>query len=188
MSRALSFPSAVLSAMAPLSPLVDGREHVGRSRVRRRDAGRDADPVVRGTAHREAGQLGDRAPDPGDPVEVPDGVLRQPAAPPRHDGVDRPRRDAGGGREVAQRDRGKILVVALQVDDLAMAPDGRAHDREATGRLTQPAPLVRRVRRRLDDLAVDRGYEETRTCLLYTSDAADEEDSVDLGGRRIIKK
>ena len=25
------------------------------------------------------------------------------------------------------------------------------------------------------------------TCLLYTSDAADEEDSVDLGGRRIIK-
>ena len=25
-------------------------------------------------------------------------------------------------------------------------------------------------------------------CLLYTSDAADEEDSVDLGGRRIIKQ
>ena len=25
-------------------------------------------------------------------------------------------------------------------------------------------------------------------CLLYTSDAADEEDSVDIGGRRIIKK
>src|SRR5664279_2691538 len=28
----------------------------------------------------------------------------------------------------------------------------------------------------------------TYGCLLYTSDAADEEDSVDLGGRRIIKK
>ena len=27
-----------------------------------------------------------------------------------------------------------------------------------------------------------------RTCLLYTSDAADEEDSVDLGGRRLNKK
>ena len=27
-----------------------------------------------------------------------------------------------------------------------------------------------------------------RPCLLYTSDAADEEDSVDLGGRRIIKQ
>ena len=30
--------------------------------------------------------------------------------------------------------------------------------------------------------------EATQACLLYTSDAADEEDSVDLGGRRIIKK
>ena len=29
---------------------------------------------------------------------------------------------------------------------------------------------------------------EASGCLLYTSDAADEEDSVDLGGRRIIKK
>ena len=28
----------------------------------------------------------------------------------------------------------------------------------------------------------------TTTCLLYTSDAADERSSVDLGGRRIIKK
>eukprot|EP00658_Telonema_sp_P-2_P039184 TRINITY_DN28025_c0_g1_i1.p1 TRINITY_DN28025_c0_g1~~TRINITY_DN28025_c0_g1_i1.p1 ORF type:complete len:102 (-),score=16.74 TRINITY_DN28025_c0_g1_i1:33-338(-) len=27
-----------------------------------------------------------------------------------------------------------------------------------------------------------------RTCLLYTSDAADEEDSVDLGGCRVINK
>eukprot|EP00658_Telonema_sp_P-2_P084874 TRINITY_DN9544_c0_g1_i2.p1 TRINITY_DN9544_c0_g1~~TRINITY_DN9544_c0_g1_i2.p1 ORF type:complete len:174 (+),score=35.34 TRINITY_DN9544_c0_g1_i2:248-769(+) len=33
-----------------------------------------------------------------------------------------------------------------------------------------------------DDMGLD------NTCLLYTSDAADEEDSVDLGGRRIIKK
>src|SRR5665648_1285419 len=32
-----------------------------------------------------------------------------------------------------------------------------------------------------------RGY-SYYPCLLYTSDAADEEDSVDLGGRRIIKK
>ena len=29
---------------------------------------------------------------------------------------------------------------------------------------------------------------EHRVCLLYTSDAADERSSVDLGGRRIIKK
>ncbi|GAB5802143.1 hypothetical protein JMUB7513_27910 [Staphylococcus aureus] len=31
-------------------------------------------------------------------------------------------------------------------------------------------------------------YLRAKACLLYTSDAADEEDSVDLGGRRIIKK
>ena len=29
---------------------------------------------------------------------------------------------------------------------------------------------------------------QRQVCLLYTSDAADEEDSVDLGGRRMIKK
>src|SRR5664280_2046409 len=32
------------------------------------------------------------------------------------------------------------------------------------------------------------GRRQVHACLLYTSDAADEEDSVDLGGRRIIKK
>ena len=31
-------------------------------------------------------------------------------------------------------------------------------------------------------------FEQGRPCLLYTSDAADERSSVDLGGRRIIKK
>ena len=30
--------------------------------------------------------------------------------------------------------------------------------------------------------------ERNKDCLLYTSDAADERSSVDLGGRRIIKK
>ena len=32
------------------------------------------------------------------------------------------------------------------------------------------------------------GMESIPGCLLYTSDAADERSSVDLGGRRIIKK
>src|SRR5664279_6490982 len=49
----------------------------------------------------------------------------------------------------------------------------------------------------LSSRQVSRGYSASQpvpscststTCLLYTSDAADEEDSVDLGGRRIIKK
>ena len=51
------------------------------------------------------------------------------------------------------------------------------------------------VKRELHDAvldSVDAGIElfhgYTYSCLLYTSDAADERSSVDLGGRRIIKK
>ena len=40
--------------------------------------------------------------------------------------------------------------------------------------------------RTLDGVADD--WPIDYTCLLYTSDAADERSSVDLGGRRIIKK
>ena len=50
--------------------------------------------------------------------------------------------------------------------------DAQRHPREAL-------PGRRRSRRSHDD---------HHTCLLYTSDAADERSSVDLGGRRIIKK
>ena len=39
-----------------------------------------------------------------------------------------------------------------------------------------------------DNVVYDEPMSKHTTCLLYTSDAADEEDSVDLGGRRIIKK
>ena len=38
------------------------------------------------------------------------------------------------------------------------------------------------------DGAYDDVWYEAKSCLLYTSDAADERSSVDLGGRRIIKK
>ena len=37
-------------------------------------------------------------------------------------------------------------------------------------------------------LLLTKAFLEVKICLLYTSDAADEEDSVDFGGRRIIKK
>ena len=37
-------------------------------------------------------------------------------------------------------------------------------------------------------LLVERSFAQAGDCLLYTSDAADERSSVDLGGRRIIKK
>ena len=44
---------------------------------------------------------------------------------------------------------------------------------------------------RLADMSIDNAVaqlEAYNACLLYTSDAADERSSVDLGGRRIIKK
>ena len=41
---------------------------------------------------------------------------------------------------------------------------------------------------RWDGSAQRQTIHEERGCLLYTSDAADERSSVDLGGRRIIKK
>src|SRR5664280_2597247 len=59
------------------------------------------------------------------------------------------------------------------------------------------ARFVRQGMRHLDTTCMCRGVSEeiecspyrwSSSCLLYTSDAADEEDSVDLGGRRIIKK
>ena len=46
-----------------------------------------------------------------------------------------------------------------------------------------PVTVPARARRWRQDL-----IERFGTCLLYTSDAADERSSVDLGGRRIIKK
>src|SRR5665648_896195 len=48
------------------------------------------------------------------------------------------------------------------------------------------ASVVARPRRADAKAGLANGW--SRVCLLYTSDAADEEDSVDLGGRRIIKK
>src|SRR5664279_112204 len=39
---------------------------------------------------------------------------------------------------------------------------------------------------KLQQFIADSPWDEQEVCLLYTSDAADEEDSVDLGGRRII--
>eukprot|EP00658_Telonema_sp_P-2_P058849 TRINITY_DN4744_c0_g1_i17.p3 TRINITY_DN4744_c0_g1~~TRINITY_DN4744_c0_g1_i17.p3 ORF type:complete len:105 (+),score=19.77 TRINITY_DN4744_c0_g1_i17:700-1014(+) len=55
----------------------------------------------------------------------------------------------------------------------------RDHVRAAEVSWLQKTPIL---------LFSDFPYSALIPCLLYTSDAADEEDSVDLGGRRIIKK
>eukprot|EP00658_Telonema_sp_P-2_P039797 TRINITY_DN28434_c0_g1_i1.p1 TRINITY_DN28434_c0_g1~~TRINITY_DN28434_c0_g1_i1.p1 ORF type:complete len:327 (-),score=42.70 TRINITY_DN28434_c0_g1_i1:84-1064(-) len=58
--------------------------------------------------------------------------------------------------------------------------------RHPTGRMSVRA-IVNAQKAELLKASVMRSA-RTLICLLYTSDAADEEDSVDLGGRRIIKK
>ena len=67
--------------------------------------------------------------------------------------------------------------VPFEVHEMRAKPDGF----ELT--FTHPATAAS-----LSDLASYKMEAYTYICLLYTSDAADEEDSVDLGGRRIIKK
>src|SRR5664279_3846498 len=94
--------------------------------------------------------------------------------------------EAGGGHRVpdAPAERfgdGAHEVLGGEFDPcdvivMADAQVGEAHPTQVGLHLLDLAQLVRG-----DGLMV-------RYCLLYTSDAADEEDSVDLGGRRIIKK
>ena len=62
----------------------------------------------------------------------------------------------------------------------------KRQERHGTLGLPDLRLLLRHVHRQLDELP-DRGA-RPGACLLYTSDAADERSSVDLGGRRIIKK
>ena len=65
---------------------------------------------------------------------------------------------------------------------------GDVYKRQELGKAVRRDPFAQRI----DDFALgeDRGHVgpvRVRICLLYTSDAADERSSVDLGGRRIIK-
>ena len=69
------------------------------------------------------------------------------------------------------------------IRDSARAGADPGEEGGARGRAARRDPQPRRAHERHGDPPARR----TR-CLLYTSDAADERSSVDLGGRRIIKK
>ena len=61
--------------------------------------------------------------------------------------------------------------------------------RDRNGAHCAPGDIARRVALvRAAEKVVGRPVGVLLDCLLYTSDAADERSSVDLGGRRIIKK
>ena len=70
-------------------------------------------------------------------------------------------------------------------------PDGALQARafmRAVGRATRELGVAIEGRERIRGSALLTEIEERAVCLLYTSDAADDMQCVDLGGRRIIKK
>src|SRR5665648_1285194 len=73
----------------------------------------------------------------------------------------------------------RILSVIRQAYRTCTAPRRRARAVSLAYDRQDPPHTVR---------SQERLSGQAGSCLLYTSDAADEEDSVDLGGRRIIKK
>src|SRR5664280_2311598 len=102
---------------------------------------------------------------------------------------------------------GHTIMLGEEVFKLHLVPSGVLYPHIApvigNGVVVNPATLIAEL-----DMLASRGIEVGRVrvsrkahvimpyhialdgamdCLLYTSDAADEEDSVDLGGRRIIK-
>src|SRR5664280_3861486 len=66
----------------------------------------------------------------------------------------------------------------------AASRSGKANSPKVCTVTRAPAACARVTVHTFGELALP----DLLACLLYTSDAADEEDSVDLGGRRIIKK
>ena len=83
----------------------------------------------------------------------------------------------GGARVFCARHSAEVNIAAMNnITIVGLGPgDPRLLTREAWEILTQASEVFLRTERH-------------PTCLLYTSDAADERSSVDLGGRRIIKK
>eukprot|EP00656_Telonema_subtile_P009737 TRINITY_DN145_c0_g1_i2.p1 TRINITY_DN145_c0_g1~~TRINITY_DN145_c0_g1_i2.p1 ORF type:complete len:104 (-),score=15.92 TRINITY_DN145_c0_g1_i2:37-348(-) len=85
----------------------------------------------------------------------------------------------------------KRIIAEIQASEARiMAALGGAAPAPVAARVAAPAPAP--VAENKTEVALEADLEvvkaQSPACLLYTSDAADEEDSVDLGGRRIIKK
>src|SRR5674536_216530 len=112
-----------------------------------------------------------------------------------------PQAKADAGKRVGAARRAVVEALTTRQVDLEVERDARVLVEEAVD-VTLPWDRVPRgarhplttIQERIADVFVAMGYEVAEgpevehewLSLLYTSDAADEEDSVDLGGRRII--
>src|SRR5450756_3237020 len=80
-----------------------------------------------------------------------------------------------------------ILVETLSVDEDKVTMEARFQEDLETDSLDL-VELVMTMEEKFDIKISDAEAAQIKTCLLYTSDAADDLLCVDLGGRRIIKK
>src|SRR5664279_2883641 len=108
---------------------------------------------------------------PPDQAGVPPGCLRTANTPPNSPVAVR----SAGRSFLAWRAKATIRAAGIRSAETLKSYPPAAHPSALPRTSSTPAPT---------------GDWHCRSCncLLYTSDAADEEDSVDLGGRRIIKK
>eukprot|EP00658_Telonema_sp_P-2_P072216 TRINITY_DN6138_c0_g1_i2.p1 TRINITY_DN6138_c0_g1~~TRINITY_DN6138_c0_g1_i2.p1 ORF type:complete len:131 (+),score=46.09 TRINITY_DN6138_c0_g1_i2:16-408(+) len=99
---------------------------------------------------------------------------------------------AEDGIRDAQESRGLGDVYKRQDLTQTQTPSGAATASKSDPQSEAEAERQTRRERELTRVKLEMETSKRETplgfCLLYTSDAADEEDSVDLGGRRIIKK
>ena len=76
----------------------------------------------------------------------------------------------------------------LNLDKLAEAMQRLSKSSPSATQAEDLAKLKEAVQNGKVDVWIGQEDKQVHRCLLYTSDAADERSSVDLGGRRIIKK
>ena len=74
-------------------------------------------------------------------------------------------------------------LLKIRVNRTGVSPES---DGETTGVALEDLDVTDVFKKRCEQFQIPDA--ECSACLLYTSDAADERSSVDLGGRRIIKK
>eukprot|EP00656_Telonema_subtile_P039407 TRINITY_DN44516_c0_g1_i1.p1 TRINITY_DN44516_c0_g1~~TRINITY_DN44516_c0_g1_i1.p1 ORF type:complete len:274 (-),score=93.42 TRINITY_DN44516_c0_g1_i1:19-840(-) len=85
------------------------------------------------------------------------------------------------------RAEGATAEAIAQLQEMQSGGEGIEGRREAQGALhREREQLLREAEAQAQRICTLEQH--SSTCLLYTSDAADEEDSVDLGGRRILKQ
>src|SRR5580704_11916653 len=111
------------SAMSPIVGHAKELRHLTRRRARRGDAGGYPDSLVGRPADGQARLSGDGRPDPRHPVQMPDRVLRQRAAPPGNTVRGRSALHPGRGRELGGGHRGQILIAPLHQGFLADTAD-----------------------------------------------------------------